>query len=74
MTYVLTCFTYVLTSYFNSVKILVFLLRSGGEMKILLRSRLDVVLLLRFLLRSGDEMKFSLKSGLDVVVFASIFA
>ena len=56
------------------VKILVFLLRSGGEMKILLRFGLDMVLLLRFLLRSGNVMKFSLKSGLDVVVFASIFA
>ena len=56
------------------MKILVFLLRSGGEMKILLRFGLDMVLLLRFLLRSGNVMKFSLKSGLDVVVFASIFA
>ena len=56
------------------MKILVFLLRSGGEMKILLRSMLDMVLLLRILLRSGDDLKFLLKSGLDVVVFASIFA
>ena len=44
------------------------MLRSDDEMKILLRSRLDVVLLLRFLLRSDEEMKFLLKSGLDVVV------
>ena len=58
----------------DTVKILVFLLRSGGEMKILLRSMLDMVLLLRILLRSGDDLKFLLKSGLDVVVFASIFA
>ena len=44
------------------------MLRSDSEMKILLRSRLDVVLLLRFLLRSSDEMKFLLKFGLDMVV------
>ena len=44
------------------------MLRSGGEMKILPKSKLDVVLLLRYLLRSSDEMKFLLKSGLGVVV------
>ena len=50
------------------------MLRSDGEMKILLKSRLDVVLLLRFLLISGEEMKFLLKSGLDVVVLIFDFA
>ena len=44
------------------------MLRFGGEMKILPKSRLDMVLLLRYLLRSDDEMKFLLKSGLGVVV------
>ena len=47
------------------------MLRSGGEMKILLRfARAYASIFLRF----GDEKKFLLKSELDVGVFASIFA
>ena len=47
------------------------MLRSGGEMKILLGFARACALIF---LRSGDEKKFLLKSELDVGVFASIFA
>ena len=66
----------------DPVKILVFLLRSGGEMKILLDFSLDPARCGAFasiLLRSGIDFCFDsclilLKSGLDIVLFASIFA